>query len=50
MESSLDEPTRNFLTDQLVGTLTTLRPDGKARSTVVYFALATPATAPAGPS
>jgi PPOX class probable F420-dependent enzyme len=39
MAIGLDDPARAFLTRQPVGVLTTLRPDGKARSTLVYFAL-----------
>lgn len=39
MTQPLDDPGRRFLETQPVGTLTTLRPDGKARSSVVYFTL-----------
>jgi len=39
MASALATPTRAFLARQPVGVLTTLRRDGRARSTVVYFAL-----------
>lgn len=37
MESILDEPIRRFLDDAPVGTLATLRPDGRPRHTLVYF-------------
>ncbi len=39
MSGPLDDASRRFLETQPVGTLTTLRSDGKARSSVVYFTL-----------
>jgi PPOX class probable F420-dependent enzyme len=39
MSSELTEPVRKFLESQPVGTVATVRPDGKIRNTVVYYVL-----------